>query len=62
MSSIIADVENDSTLMAMELIARKRGAIISGGEIDYEKIAGILLTDFRTGKLGKITLEKPDEE
>ena len=62
MSSIIADVENDATLLTMDLIARKRGAIISGGEIDYEKIAGILLTDFRTGKLGKITLEKPDEK
>jgi len=62
MSSIIADIENDATLLTMDLIARKRGAIISGGEIDYEKIAGIILTDFRTGKLGKITLEKPDEK
>jgi len=61
MSSIIADVESDTTLLMMDLIARKRGAIISGGEIDYEKISGIILTDFRTGKLGKITLEKPDE-
>jgi len=62
MSCIITDVENDATLLTMDLIARKRGAIISGGEIDYEKIAGIILTDFRTGKLGKITLEKPDEK
>ena len=62
MSSIITNIENDTTLITMELIAKKRGAIVSGGEIDYEKIAGIILTDFRTGKLGRITLEKPDEK
>ena len=42
----------------MGLIAKKRGAIISGGEVDEEKIAGIILTDFRSGKIGRITLEK----
>ena len=58
LSSIIANVDNDAVLELMELIARKRGAIISGGEIDYEKTAGAILTDFRTGKIGKITLEQ----
>lgn len=42
----------------MELIAKKRGALISGGNIDEEKVSSIILDDFRTGKLGKITLEK----
>lgn len=56
--SIVPDELNDETVSLMNLIARKRGAIISGGEIDYEKIAGIVLTDFRSGKLGRITLEK----
>lgn len=56
--SIVPDELNDETVSLMNLIARKRGAIISGGEIDYEKIAGIILTDFRSGKLGRITLEK----
>ena len=42
----------------MRAIGRKRGAIISGGQIDDEKTAKIILTDFRSGKLGKITLEK----
>ena len=58
--SIITDVDSDKTLEFMNLIAKKRGALISGGEIDYEKTAGILLTDFRTGKIGKITLEQVD--
>ena len=42
----------------MQLIARKRGAIISGGNVDDEKIAKIILEDFRNCKLGKITLEQ----
>ena len=58
LSSIINSVENDKILALMNLIAKKRGALISGGETDYEKVAGIILTDFRTGKIGQITLEK----
>ena len=46
----------------MKLIGKKRGAVISGGNIDEEKIAGIILNDFRSGKLGKITLEKVYEK
>ncbi len=42
----------------MQEIGRKRGCLIPGGEIDDEKTAKILLEDFRTGKIGKITLEK----
>ena len=51
-------LEEDEVLELMNIIAKKRGAIISGGEIDYEKISSIILNDFRTGKIGKITLEK----
>ena len=42
----------------MHLIGKRRGAIISGGNIDDEKTSKIILEDFRSGKLGKITLEK----
>ena len=49
--------ENEKTLELMNLIGKKRGAIISGGEIDQERVASILLDDFRSGKLGRITLE-----
>ena len=49
--------QREKTLALMALIAKKRGAIISGGEIDYERVANILLEDFRNGKLGRITLE-----
>ena len=57
-NSIISDSELDETIQLTDLIAKKRGAIISGGEIDYEKTAGIILNDFRAGKIGKITLEQ----
>lgn len=40
---------------------RKRGFLISGGEIDTERMARILLDEYRGGKLGRITLETPDE-
>lgn len=54
--------KRDVTLEIMNMIAKKRGAIVSGGEIDYEKIAVIILNDFRTAKIGRITLEKVNEE
>lgn len=41
----------------LERIGKKRGCMIKGGEIDTERTAKILLTDFRAGKLGKICLE-----
>ena len=49
--------ENEQILEIMHLIGKKRGAIISGGNIDEEKVAKILLDDFRSGKIGRITLE-----
>jgi ribosome biogenesis GTPase A len=45
----------------MEMIGRKRGCLIRGGEIDYEKVAEILLNDLRSGRLGQITLELPED-
>lgn len=49
--------ENEKILNIMHNIGRKRGAVISGGNIDEEKVAKIILEDFRSGKIGKITLE-----
>ena len=43
----------------LELIAKKRGMMISGGEPDTERAAITLLDEFRGGKIGKITLERP---
>lgn len=43
----------------LELVGRKRGFLISGGEINTERAAITVLDEFRSGKLGKITLEQP---
>lgn len=43
----------------MKIIGRKRGALVAGGNTDDEKIARIILEDFRNCKLGKISLERP---
>lgn len=53
---------NEEVYNLMKLIGKKRGAVVSGGEIDDEKTAKIILNDFRSGKLGKITLEKVYEK
>ena len=50
--------ENEKALEILHKIGRKRAAVISGGDIDEEKTAKIILDDFRSGKIGKITLEK----
>ena len=50
--------ENEKILEIMHMIGRKRGALISGGNIDEEKVAKIILEEFRSGKIGRITLEK----
>lgn len=41
--------------------ARKRGMLISGGEVDTERMAKVLLDEFRGGKLGRFTLERPED-
>lgn len=60
--NIKSEDENEKVYNLMKLIGKKRGAVISGGEVDDEKTANILLNDFRTGKLGRITLEKVYEK
>lgn len=43
----------------LEAAGRKRGFLISGGEVDTERMARILLEEYRSGKLGRFTLEAP---
>ena len=50
--------ENLNIYEIMQEIGKKRGAIVSGGQVDDEKVARIILDDFRSGKMGKITLER----
>ena len=45
----------------LEQAARKRGMLISGGEVDTERMSRVLLDEFRGGKLGRFTLERPED-
>ncbi len=45
----------------LDQCARKRGMLISGGEADTERMARVLLDEFRGGKLGRFTLERPGD-
>ncbi|MDI9855915.1 ribosome biogenesis GTPase YlqF [Comamonas sp. 17RB] len=54
----IAAAHDDELL---EAIARKRGAVMSGGRVNTQKAAELVITDFRTHILGRITLETPAE-
>lgn len=49
----------DDGLALLEKVGRKRGMVISGGEINTERAAITVLDEFRSGKLGRITLELP---
>lgn len=57
----ISDIEAMSGIEIMDEIGKNRGALMRGGLIDYEKVSGIILDEFRKGTLGRITLEAPNE-
>lgn len=42
-------------------IGRKRGCLLKGGAIDYDKVRRLLLTEFRSGKLGAVSFDEPSE-
>lgn len=55
-------LENTDGLLGYELVealGRKRGFVVSGGEIDFLRASNILLDEFRGAKIGKISLERP---
>lgn len=57
----ISDIEAMSGIEIMDEIGKNRGSLMRGGLIDYEKVSGIILDEFRKGTLGRITLEEPNE-
>lgn len=62
---ILGDVyeveENPDSAAVLEAVANNRGCRKKGDELDYEKAAFLLLDDFRNGRLGRITIERPEE-
>ena len=56
----ISDFTDKEAWEVLEMIGKKRGMMIKGGEIDYERASVMLLDEYRGGKLGTISLEKPE--
>ena len=46
-------------VQVMEMIGKKRGALVSGGKVDLDKTSLLFLRDLQSGKLGRISLEQP---
>lgn len=57
----IDSIEGLQSWEILELIGRKRGMLISGGEVDSERASVTLLDEFKKGKLGKFTFEMPED-
>ncbi len=53
------DIKDKTPLEILENIAAKRGCLLKAGVVDYMRVSNIVLSEFRKGKLGKITLEYP---
>ena len=52
------DIENKETYEILQEIAKTKGLLRKGGEIDETRVSKLLLTDFRSGRLGKVTIER----
>ncbi len=57
----ISTEENEDGYELLQKVGRARGMLVSGGEINTERAAITVLDEFRSGKLGKITLENPSD-
>lgn len=53
-----SDIDNDYINEIILEIGKKKGCLISGGNVDLEKTSSLILKDFQSGKLGKISLER----
>ena len=57
------EIDEDGTnVELLERIGQKRQCLLKGGQIDYTKTAKLVLDEFRSGKIGRITLEYPKED
>lgn len=57
----ISDYAELESYDVLKMIASKRGMLITGGEVDTERVAIMLFDEFRSGKIGRITLEAPED-
>lgn len=54
----INDFDIDDVIPTYDTIGKKRGCLIKGGEVDYDKVSSIIIKDLREGRLGKVTFDE----
>jgi ribosome biogenesis GTPase A len=54
-------IQEQTPVELLDEIGKKRGCLMRGGEIDWDKAADIVMGDLRSGRLGRITLESPSD-
>lgn len=52
------DLTEEDVITWFDVIGKKRGCLQAGGVVDYEKTSDVILRDFRSGKLGRITMDR----
>ena len=55
------ETEDKEPAAILEDVARLRSCLMKGGELDIARAAAMVLDDFRSGKLGRVTLERPED-
>ena len=56
----LIDELSEQPMELLEMVGRKRGCLVKGGAVDLDKAQRIVLTDFRSGKLGVVSLDVPE--
>jgi ribosome biogenesis GTPase A len=54
----IDEFDMDDVVPTYDIIGKSRGCLISGGEIDYDKVSGLIINDLKEGRLGKVTFDE----
>lgn len=54
----LSDFDYDDVVPSYEKIGKKRGCLVSGGEVDYDKVSNLIIKDLREGYLGKVTFDE----
>ena len=54
----LINYDNDDVIPSYDIIGKKRGCIMSGGKVDYDKVSSVIIKDLREGRLGKVTFDE----
>lgn len=58
----VKDIDFEELIPTFDLIGKKRGCMLRGGEVDYKKVASLIIKDLNDGSLGKVTFDRYHKE